>query len=166
MSAAARRGVMTTMKVATDTVVTLEYVACLEDGTVLDSTERCGPVSYLHGNEQIFPALERVVEGLEAGEEREVRLTPEESYGARRDQLVRRLPRAQLPPNLHLVAGQRYEVRAPNNARLVFTLVGVEGDEVVADFNVRGAGQGLRITAKVLAVRAATADELRRGTLR
>jgi FKBP-type peptidyl-prolyl cis-trans isomerase SlyD len=154
------------VRVAADTVVTLEYVARLEDGTVVDSTERCGPISYLHGNEQLFPALERVVDGLEAGEEREVRLSPEESYGARRDELVRRLPRAQLPPGLALVAGQRYEVRAQNGARLVFTLVRVDGDEVVADFNARGAGQALHIVAKVLAVRAASGDELRRGTLR
>ena len=48
----------------------------------------------------------------------------------------------------------------------VSELVAIEGDEVVADFNHRGAGQGLRIQAKVLAVRPATADELRRGTLR
>ena len=42
----------------------------------------------------------------------------------------------------------------------------VEGDDVIADFNTRGAGQRLRIRARVLAVRAATPDELRRGTLR
>ncbi len=57
-------------------------------------------------------------------------------------------------------------MRAPDGARLVFTLVAVDGAEVVADFNTRGAGQGLHIAAKVLAVRAATPDELRRGTLR
>ena len=49
---------------------------------------------------------------------------------------------------------------------MIFRLVGVEGDEVVADFNNAAAGQGLEIWAKVIAVRAATADEIRRGTLR
>jgi FKBP-type peptidyl-prolyl cis-trans isomerase 2 len=154
------------MRVATDTVVTIEYVARLDDGTVVDSTERCGAISYLHGNEQIFPALERVVDGLEPGDARDVQLPAEEAYGLRREELVRRVPRAQLPPGIALTPGERYELRAPNGTRLVFTLVGVEGDEVVADFNARGAGQGLRITATVLGVRAPTADEIRRGTLR
>jgi len=154
------------LRVAADTVVTLEYTARLDDGTVVDSTERCGPISYLHGNEQIFPALERVVDGLEPGAERDVRLAPEESYGVRRDELVRRMPRAQLPPKLDLVPGERYEVRAPDGTRLGFTVIAIDDDEVVADFNARGAGQGLHITAKVLAVRLATPDELRRGTLR
>jgi FKBP-type peptidyl-prolyl cis-trans isomerase SlyD len=154
------------MRVGADTVVTIEYVARLDDGTVVDSTERCGPISYLHGNEQIFPALERVVDALEAGDERDAHLSAEEAYGVRREDLVRRVPRAQLAPTLTLVPGERYELRAPNGTRLVFTLLGVDGDEVVADFNTRGAGQGLRISAKILAVRAATPDEIRRGTLR
>jgi FKBP-type peptidyl-prolyl cis-trans isomerase SlyD len=154
------------VRVANDTVVTIEYSARLENGELIDSTDDCGPISYLHGNEQIFPALERAVEGLEPGAESEVRLSASESWGASRTELVRRMPRAQLPPALTLTPGERYSVRAPDGKTLIFRLVAVEGDEVVADFNPRGAGQGLVIQAKVLAVRPATADELRRGTLR
>lgn len=154
------------MRVAKDTVVTIEYSARLDDGKVVDSTEQCGPVSYLQGNEQIFPAIERAVEGLEPGTEAEIRLPAAESYGERRQELVRRIPRAQLPPALALVPGERYRVRGSDGRSLVFRLVAVEGDELVADFNNRAAGQGLRIHAKVLAVRAATVEELRRGTLR
>ncbi len=154
------------MRVAKDTVVTIEYSARLDDGTLVDSTDACGPISYLHGNEQIYPPLERAVDGLEAGAESELVLSAEESYGARRETLIRRIPRAQLPPDLALVAGERYTLRSPDGRKLFFRLVAVEGDEVVADFNSRAAGQGMRIHAKVLAVRPATPDELRRGTLR
>ena len=79
---------------------------------------------------------------------------------------MRRIPRAHLSADLPLVPGDRYSVRSPNGQSLVFRLVAIEGDEVVGDFNSSAAGQGLCIHAKVLAVRAATADELRRGTLR
>jgi FKBP-type peptidyl-prolyl cis-trans isomerase 2 len=48
----------------------------------------------------------------------------------------------------------------------VFRLVAVEGDAVIADFNTRGAGQGLHIAATVLSVRAASDDEIRRGSVR
>jgi FKBP-type peptidyl-prolyl cis-trans isomerase SlyD len=154
------------MRVAKDTVVTIEYEASLDDGHVIDATTACGPVTYLHGNEQIFPALEQVVEGIEAGGECAVRLAPHETYGVRRDELIRRLPRTQLPTELVLTVGERYHLRAPNGQTLDFKLVSVEPDEIVADFNHRAAGQGLTIRAKVVAVRPATADELRRGTLR
>jgi len=154
------------VRIAKDTVVSLEYTAQLQDGTVIDSTDACGPVTYLHGNEQIFPALERAVEGLEAGAVAELRLAPAESYGERRRELERRMWRAQLPADLRLVVGERYAVKASDGRRLVFRVVGIEGDEVIADFNSPAAGQELHITAKVVAVRAASADELRRGTVR
>jgi FKBP-type peptidyl-prolyl cis-trans isomerase SlyD len=154
------------MRVAKDRVVTIEYSARLDSGEIVDTTERCGPVSYLQGNEQIFPALEAALEGLGAGEEREIRLTAGESFGERQGSLERRIPRAQLPPGLVLTVGERYSLRAPDGRQLVFRLLALEEDAVVADFNTAAAGQGLTITAKVLAVRAATADELRRGTLR
>jgi FKBP-type peptidyl-prolyl cis-trans isomerase SlyD len=154
------------MRVETDTVVTIEYRACLTNGELVDSTDHCGPVTYLHGNEQIFPALEQAVDGLLAGEERRLSLAPNESYGEHRPELVRRMPRAQLPPDLTLEVGKRYTVRPPRGEPTIFRLVGVEGDEVVADFNNPAAGQGLEIWAKVVVVRAATTEEIRRGTLR
>jgi peptidylprolyl isomerase len=153
-------------RVATDTVVTIEYRASLSDGALVDSTDHCRPVTFLHGNEQIFPALEQVVEGLTAGEERSLVLSPRKSYGEHRAELVRCLPRAQLPPELALEVGKRYTVRPPRGEPMIFRLVGVEGDEVVADFNSPAAGQGLEIWARVVAVRTATSDELRRGSLR
>ncbi len=151
------------LRVATDVVVTIEYRAALTNGDLVDSTERCGPVTYLHGNEQIFPELERAVEGLVAGEERNLSLSPKESYGEHRPELVRRLPRAQLPPDLELVVGKRYTLRAPKGEPMIFRLLGIDGDEIVADFNNPAAGQGLDIWAKVVAVRPATPEELRRG---
>ena len=57
----------------TDTVVTIEYRATLSDGALVDSTDHCGPVTYLHGNEQIFPELEQAVDGLVAGDAGPVR---------------------------------------------------------------------------------------------
>ncbi len=152
--------------VAADVVVTIEYTARLTNGDLVDSTERCGPITYLHGNEQIFPALEQAVDGLAVGEERRLSLSPRESYGEHRPELVRRLPRAQLPPELVLEIGKRYSIRPPKGETMLFRLAGVEGDEVLADFNNPAAGQGLEIWAKVVALRAATADEIRRGTLR
>ncbi len=154
------------MRVAADTVVTIEYKASLTSGELVDSTDHCGPVTYLHGNEQIFPALEQAVDGLTAGDERTLSLSPSASYGEHRAELVRRLPRAQLPPDLALEIGKRYTIRPPRGEPMIFRLVGVEGDEVVADFNNPAAGQGLDIWARVVAVRPATADEIRRGTLR
>jgi len=154
------------MRATKDTVVTIEYAARLEGGHMIDSTESCGPVSYLHGNEQIFPALEEAVEGLAPGEERTITLSPTAAYGEHREELVRRFQRTQLPADLPLVAGARYSVRGSAGEQLIFRLVAADGDQVVVDFNSPAAGLGIEIRARVVAVRAATPEELRRGTLR
>ena len=154
------------MRVATDTVVTIEYRAHLTDGGLVDSTDHCGPVTYLHGNEQIFPELERAVDGLLPGEERRLSLSAKESYGEHRPELVRRMPRAQLPPELVLEVGKRYTVRPPRGEPMKFKLVAIEDEDVLGDFNNPAAGQGLEIWARVVAVRPATPEEIRRGTLR
>ena len=154
------------MRVAADTVVTIEYRANLTDGALVDSTDHCGPVTYLHGNEQIFPELERAVDGLLPGEERRLSLAPKESYGEHRPELVRRMPRAQLPPEVVLEVGKRYTVRPPRGEPMKFKLVAIEDEDVLADFNIPAAGQGLEIWARVIAVRPATPEEIRRGTLR
>src|SRR5436853_4601660 len=101
------------LRVATDRVVTIEYSARLTNGDLIDSTDHCGPVTYLHGNEQIFPTLEQAVEGLAVGEEKRLSLAPRETYGEHRPELIRRMPRAQLPPELTLEIGKRYTVRPP-----------------------------------------------------
>ena len=134
------------VRVAKDTVVTIEYSARLDDGTLVDSTDACGPISYLHGNEQIFPPLEQ--RGRRSRSRRGVGRWSLSARGelrrAPRETLMRRMPRAQLPPELALGVGERYTLRSPDGRKPFFRLVAVEGDEVVADFNSRAAGQGMR----------------------
>jgi FKBP-type peptidyl-prolyl cis-trans isomerase SlyD len=149
--------------VAPGRVITLEYTVRLEDGGVLDTTGRCGPVSVLAGAGHLFPPLERRLGGMRAGETREIRIPAGEAYGPWDPDLVRVLSRERLPPELELTVGQTYRLKAPAGKVLRFRLVEVGETEVRADFNAPQAGQALVATVTVLAVRAPTADERRRG---
>src|SRR5205085_9361837 len=93
------------MEVAPGRVVTLEYTVRLASGVLVDSTGGCGPLAVLHGAGQLFPALEDRILGMRAGETREIRIPPEEAYGAWRPELVRPIPRDRLPPDLDVVVG-------------------------------------------------------------
>ncbi|HLY37164.1 MAG TPA: peptidylprolyl isomerase [Candidatus Binatia bacterium] len=151
------------MEVAAGCVVTVEYTVRLADGALVDSTGGCGPLAVLHGAGQLFPALEDRIVGMRAGETREIRIPPEEAYGAWRPELVRMLPRDRLPPDLDLVVGGEYGIAAPDGKRIRFRVLDVTADEVRADFNRRTAGQELLATVTVVDVRPATAEEERRG---
>ena len=151
------------LAVAEDTVVTLEYTVRLENGRLVDSTGECGPLSVFVGAGQLFPALEERIVGMRAGETREVRIPAEDAYGDWHPDLVRTLPRDRLPPDLDLTVGEEYRLKSPDGKQLRFRLVEIGGDEVRADFNAPFAGQALLATVTVVAVRAPTADEARRG---
>ena len=149
--------------VAADRVVTLEYTVHLENGRLLDSTGHCGPMAIMVGGGQLFPALEDAILGMRAGETRSLRIPAEDAYGARHDELVRTLPRAQLAPDLQLVVGEEYRLKGPDGKALRFRVLEVGDDFVRADFNAPYAGQALEATVTVVAVRQPTAEEARRG---
>jgi peptidylprolyl isomerase len=151
------------MEVADGRVATLEYTVRLADGTLIDSTGACGPVSVMCGSGELFPALESRIAGMRAGETRTIEIPALEAYGERREELVRELPRERLPPDLELIVGQEYRLESPDGKALRFRLLELGATTVRADFNPVRAGQALHATVTVISVRPATADEERRG---
>ncbi|MCW5891930.1 MAG: peptidylprolyl isomerase [bacterium] len=151
------------MEVADGRVVVLEYTVHFANGRLLDSTGHCGPIAVMQGSGQLFPALEDRIVGMQAGETRELHIPAEEAYGPWREDLVREMPRDRLPPDLDLTVGDEYSLKSPDGKTLRFRLLEIGGASVRADFNPPGAGQGLKATVTVIAVRPPTPDEERRG---
>ena len=151
------------MEVVDGCVVTLDYTVRLPDGTTVDSTGSCGPVSVMYGAGQLFPALEDGIAGMRAGDTRAFLISADDAYGSWQPDLVRTLPRDRLPADLDLAAGRDYRVKTPDGRMVRFRVVEVDANEVRADFNSPYAGQELAATVTVLAVRPPTADEERRG---
>ncbi|HYR95538.1 MAG TPA: peptidylprolyl isomerase [Candidatus Binatus sp.] len=151
------------MEVATGRVVTLEYTVRLGSGTLIDSTGSCGPIAVLCGAGQLFPGLEDRLAGMQPGETRELRIPADEAYGAWRAELVRTIPRASFPEGVDPTVGGEYRVKAPSGKPVRFRVVEIAGADVRVDFNPPQAGQDLVATVTVIAVRAPTPDEDRRG---
>ncbi|MGH8213785.1 MAG: FKBP-type peptidyl-prolyl cis-trans isomerase, partial [Rhodanobacteraceae bacterium] len=112
------------MKAAKNTVVGFHYVLT-ESGSGGDpaqpldnSHDRGAPMFALLGHQQLVPGVERALEGREAGERFEIDVTPEDSYGERREGMIQRVPKKyfrntdKLKPGMQTVlqtreAGQR-----------------------------------------------------------
>jgi len=151
------------MRVAADRVVTIEYTVNLQDGRLLDSTGRCGPIAVMIGAGQLFEPIETRIMGLAAGDTREIRIPADDAYGPWREELVRTMPRDRLPPDLELVVGEDYRLKGPDEKTLRFRLLEIGETEVRVDFNAPHAGQDLLATVTIVAVRSPSADEARRG---
>ncbi len=114
-------------------------------------------LSYVHGGYgQIFEKLEQALEGRRAGESLQVQLEPEEACGEYDAELLR------VEPAERYGEGVAVGMQVEEDGTL-YTVTDVAGGSVVLDANHPLAGMALRFSVVVLAVRAATREELSRA---
>jgi len=150
------------MQIAKQRVVSIEYTLTDDEGTVLDSSRGREPLVYLHGVGQMIPGLEAALTDKVAGEALQVRVLPAEAYGERDDTLVQKAARSQLRGVAEIEVGMQFQASGPQG-RQVVTVVAIDGDEITLDANHPLAGVPLNFAVEVVAVRAATPQELQHG---
>jgi len=150
------------MRVAKDSVVSLEYRLHLGDGQVIDQSAPEQPLAYLHGYRQIVPGLEGALEGMSQGERKQVVVDPGQGYGEHDPAGVRTVPHAMLPPGLSPKAGQTLMAQT-EQGDIPLRIQEVRDDGIVVDLNHPLAGKTLHFDVTVMEVRAATSEELKHG---
>jgi FKBP-type peptidyl-prolyl cis-trans isomerase SlyD len=151
------------MKVSKDCVVSLEYRLHLGDGKTVDESAPGAPLSYLHGRGQIVPGLEGQLEGLSAGDSKQVVVAPAQGYGEHDARGLQVVPRTMLPPGPELQVGMTLQAQTEGGDIIPITIRELRGDSVVVDLNHPLAGKTLHFDIKVSEVRQATAEELEHG---
>jgi FKBP-type peptidyl-prolyl cis-trans isomerase SlyD len=152
------------LTVGNDMVVSLDYVLQLDTGEEIDRSEEGEPLLYLHGHQQIVSGLEQALEGMTAGSEKDVVVTPAEGYGEHDPDKVQRFPRAARPADLSLSPGDTLVVSDGQSEEEYETqVVELTDEEVVLDFNHPLAGEALHFHVRVADLRPASAEELAHG---
>jgi FKBP-type peptidyl-prolyl cis-trans isomerase SlyD len=144
-------------------VVRIDYTLKNSNGEVLDSSEGQGPLSYLHGAQQIVPGLERALSGMSAGQSKDVVVSPEEGYGLPDPEGVFGVPRSAFPADAKLEAGQSFIGEDDEGQAVPVRVVEVRDDVIVVDANHPLAGETLYFHVDVREVREATDEELAHG---
>jgi FKBP-type peptidyl-prolyl cis-trans isomerase SlyD len=148
------------MKIAKDTVVTLQYKVADASGKLIEQSR--DPMVYLHGGyNNTLPRIEEALDGHEAGYETTLSLQPEDAFGQRDESLVRVIPRSEFPPGVKV--GGQLEGRTEDGQPHVFHVMKIKGPEVHLDGNHPLAGKALRFTLKVTDVRMASGEEITHG---
>lgn len=70
------------LRIADGAKVSLEFTLTGPDKTVVSTNIGQEPMSYIHGKGEIFPALEKALAGMKAGEKKRVELLADQAYGA------------------------------------------------------------------------------------
>ncbi|GAB4177295.1 MAG: peptidylprolyl isomerase [Wenzhouxiangellaceae bacterium] len=150
------------MKVSQDKVVAIDYTLTDAQGQVIDSSEGRGPLSYLHGHDNIIPGLEKALDGKDEGEQVQVTVEAAEAYGEHRAELVQEVPIQAFAGVEKVEPGMRFTAESPQGPMTV-KVTKVEGETVTVDANHELAGQSLHFDVTVRDVRDATESELESG---
>jgi FKBP-type peptidyl-prolyl cis-trans isomerase SlyD len=149
--------------ISADTVVSIHYTLRGEDKAVLDSSEGAEPLMYLHGHGQIIPGLEKELLGKKVGESLKAEVSAKEGYGEFDEGLILSLEKKQFPKGAKIEMGMMFELAGPQNETLVVRVTKIDADSVEVDGNHPLAGKKLFFDVSVVAIRAATKEELTHG---
>jgi FKBP-type peptidyl-prolyl cis-trans isomerase SlyD len=144
-----------------DSVVNFNYTLTNAAGDVLDKSQG-EPLVYLHGAHNIVPGLENAMLGKQIGDKFVVTVEPEEAYGEYQAEMVQEVPRNMFQGVDDIQTGMQFQAQTDDGVQVV-TVKDVTSEIVIVDANHPLAGQALTFDVEVVAIRAATAEELEHG---
>jgi FKBP-type peptidyl-prolyl cis-trans isomerase SlyD len=144
------------MKIDQGALVSLDVVMYDAQGNLLERSDE--PLVYLHGHDDIFPAVEQALSGKEAGAHVALQLEPEQAFGDYDPALVLLMPLENLGDGVEV--GMRVEGEGSGTPGRIFTITDIAEGMAVLDGNHPLAGLALRFDMTVIDVRGATPEEL------
>jgi peptidylprolyl isomerase len=132
--------------------VTVVYQGTLDDGSVFDSSDEDEPLVFVLGEDNVVPGFEKAIVGMETGEQKTVRVPPEEGFGVRHERLVDQFAIDNLPTGLALKVGAQLEVTAEDGSRFHVVVTDLHDGRVTLDANHPLAGQPLIFHIELLAI--------------
>tara|TARA_Y100000310_G_C20702755_1_gene831543 strand:- start:3730 stop:4164 length:435 start_codon:yes stop_codon:yes gene_type:complete len=133
--------------------VKVEYTGTLEDGTVFDSSkrdEKSEPLEFEVGAGKIIQGFEKAIIGMEKGEEKDIKLNPEEAYGHQDSKKVMKIPKDKLPKEKEPEVGMVLIVGTPEGQQIPAKIKEVDDKEITLDLNHPLAGKILNFKVKIV----------------
>lgn len=131
--------------------VSFDYTLIIDD-KVIDSSQGKEPLQYVQGKGEIVPGLEKELVGMHVGEEKMVKVTPQEGYGEIDPKAYREIPKTSLPADLKLEQGMMLAMTGPDGQVLPVKVSEIKENSVVLDLNHPLAGKILNFQIKVVNV--------------
>ncbi len=132
--------------------VRLHLSLSLADGTSVFSTFDEEPLHLVIGDGTLSAGLEKPLHGMQEGDEKIHLLAAGEAYGARDENNVHPVPRADFPPDMELTEGTVVGFAAPDGSEVAGAVVSLGSRSVEVDFNHPLAGRELFYRVRVLSI--------------
>lgn len=134
--------------------VKVHYTGTLDDGTVFDSSEGKDPLQFQVGEGHVIKGFDEALIGMKKDEEKEIKLKVEEAYGNPNPDLVKKVPRDQLPKDKEPEVGMTLIVSLPQGQQIPAKITEITDKEVTIDLNHPLAGKPLNFKIKVVDIEA------------
>jgi FKBP-type peptidyl-prolyl cis-trans isomerase 2 len=131
--------------------VNVDYTLTLDDGTVVDSSKGRAPLAFKIGGGQVIPGFDKGVTGMKVGEERTVKVPPEDGYGPYDAKKTGELPREKLGKQ-KVEKGQDLQLRMDTGTPITVKVLDVKDKTVTVDANHPLAGKKLNFKIKLVGV--------------
>lgn len=123
--------------------VKVHYTGTLEDGTVFDSSKDREPLQFTLGKGQLIKGFEDAVMGMSVGEAKTVKIPSDEAYGPRRDELLLRFDKADVPTSIEPREGLVLNLKDPSGRVMTAVIAEISEDSLTLDANHPLAGEDL-----------------------
>lgn len=130
--------------------IKVEYTGTLDDGTVFDTSEGKQPIEFEVGKGMVIPGFDNAVVGMKKEEEKEVKLEAKDAYGERNDQLLKKVPKEQLPKGPEPKVGMMVGLSTPQGQQIPAKITEVTDKEITIDLNHPLSGKTLNFKIKVV----------------
>ncbi len=130
--------------------VKIEYTGSFEDGSVFDTSVGKEPLDVVIGEGKVIKGFNDALIGMKKGEEKEIKLETEEAYGDYNPNLIKKIPKDQLPkepeakPNMVILVG------LANGQQVPAIIKEVTETDITIDLNHPLAGKALNFKLKVI----------------
>lgn len=141
---------------------TVAYTLRTPEGDVIDGSDVEGgePIQYVHGYGTLVPGLEAALEGMKAGDAKDIVIKAEDGFGERDEELVLTIARTEFPEPAAVALGDEFVAEFAEGEELAMRVVALEKNTVRVDANHPLAGVDLHYSVKVESVRDATPEEI------
>src|SRR5262252_7662180 len=140
------------MKVTANHTIRIEYQLKVKGGQVLESSEKTGPLEYVHGEHRLLHALEAQLEGMAVDEEKKGVIPAAQAFGDESALPTRELPKKEFPASESLTVGRIFVAKGAEQQAVRFKIVAVEGDLVKVRFLHELFDKDIEFRVKVLSI--------------
>jgi len=132
--------------------VKVHYTGKLDNGEQFDSSVGSEPLEFTIGEGSVLEKFENAVIDLSPGDSVDIHIPAIEAYGLKREDLILKVPSANLPPDIKPELGMKLQMKTEQGQIITLTIVEILEDGVMIDANHELAGQDLNFNIQLVEI--------------